>query len=535
MWFLLACIPLMFFFFIFNKYAVNIPFLDDFTFFSFIPTLYGNSDFWLKAHLFFDQHNEHRILLDRIIAIAIYFLKGHVDYRVMMLIGNLLLVGIVAVYYKAFAKINLSFKYFVPLSFLIFHTKLFENSFWGMAAIQNYGVILLVCILFYLISSNKRKYFYLSFFIAFLATYTSGNGFLGSIVASILLLLQNRIKDFKIFSVFTFLLLGSYLYGYVSPYSIHYFNGVGPKDILIGFFSFLGAIFDMLHDFPSRYKFTTIAGLLAFLGILFFFGTSLFKSRLFYPSKLLSHIELFLLGSILFILVTTATIVISRVNFGQNSLLISRYRLYSILLFINLYFAALIYLKEGIRHKIFLPLLVIAICYNLISNYQSYYDVVSLKKILICGLANDMMANKNNPIQNNILVYQKPPFWFDNFLLTFQKPIVKAPIWDKEYSLKKYSDFLFVVENNTETYLKENDDDGIYLLLQSKNSTNILPTNQRRNSIRNFLHTGQLWANGFIGDFSRRQVDAGNYQIGIWIQKGNKGKAFYLNNSLSIK
>ncbi len=532
---LLACVPILTFFFIFKEYSVNVPFIDDFTFFNFIPSLYGDSDFWLKVRLFFDQHNEHRILLDRIIALAIYFVKGNVDYQVMMLIGNFFLLGILVVYYKVFSKTKLSFKFFIPITFLIFNNQLWENSFWGMASVQNYGVILLVLILFYLINSNNRKYFYLSFIIAFMATYTSANGILGSIIASILLLLQKRIKDFWIFSFFALLLLGSYLFDYVSPITIDYSNGVGSKDVIIGFFSFLGAVSDVFRNNSSRYVFTTTFGFLAFTGIVFIFMASFFKSKLFYANKSLSQIELFLLGSILFILGTTIIVVISRVNFGQNSLLISRYRLYSILLFINLYYFALLNTKVSIKDRLIFPLLIITVFYNIVSNYQCYYNIVSLRKSLICALANDIMAKRNNPVQNGILVYQKPFFWFDNFLTNFQKPITNAPIWNKEYSLKKYSDNLFVIENNTETYLKENEDDGVYLLLQSSDNTYLLPTNQRRNSIKNLLKTGKLWANGFIGDFSGNQIDAGVYQMGVWIQRNNKGESFYLNDSLSIK
>ncbi len=533
-WYFVACLPIILFFYTFIKYAVNIPFLDDFTFFSFIPILYNNSNGFDKISVFFSQHNEHRILTDRIVALLIYVIKGDVDYEWMMMVGNSFLVGILVIYFKVFKQLHLNFKYFVSLSFLIFNTQIFENSFWGMASVQNYGVILFVLILFYLISSSKRKYFYFSFIIAFLATYTSGNGILGSIVASILLLLQNRIKDFLIFSVFSLFLLGSYFYGYISPSTINYFNGLTSKDILIGFFSFLGATLDIFRNYSIRYIFTTSAGFIAFLAIVLFFRTSIFRSKLFYPNKSLNQVELFLLGGILFILGTTVIVVISRVNFGQNSLLASRYRLYSILLFINLYFAALLYLKVGITNKIIFPILLIAICYNLINNYQSNYDVIALNKIRKCGLANDIMANKNKPIQNGILVYQKPPLWFDEFLTDFQKPIVKSPIWNKEYSVKS-SSFLFVIENSTESYLKQNQDDGVYLLLQSHDNTYILPTNQRRNSIKNFMQTGQLWTNGFICDFSRKQVDVGNYQLGIWIQKNNKGESFYLNDSLSIK
>ncbi|MEA5258846.1 hypothetical protein VB264_13700 [Arcicella aquatica] len=534
-WYFIACLPILLFFYTFIIYAVNIPFLDDFTFFSFIPILYNNSNGFNKISVFFSQHNEHRILTDRVVALLIYAIKGNVDYEWMMLVGNSFLVGILVIYFKVFQQLNLSFKYFVSLSFLIFNTQIFENSFWGMASVQNYGVILFVLILFYLISSSKRNYFYFSFIIAFLATYTSGNGILGSIVASILLLLQNRIKDCLIFSVFSLFLLGSYFYGYISPPTINYFNGVTSKDILIGFFSFLGAALDIFRNYSFRYIFTTSAGFIAFLGIGFFFRTSIFRSKLFYPNKALNQVELFILGSILFILVTTVIVVITRVNFGQNSLLASRYRLYSILLFINLYFAALFYLKVGITNKIIFPVLLIAICYNLISNYQSNYDVVALNKTRNCGLANDIMANINKPIQSGILVYQKSPLWFDEFLPQFQKPIANSPIWGEEYSLKKSTLFLFVIENSTESYLKKNQCDGVYLLLQSHDNTYILPTNQRRNSIKNFLQTGQLWTNGFIGDFTRKQILVGNYQLGIWMQKNNKGESFYLNDSLSIK
>ncbi|MBB6004554.1 hypothetical protein [Arcicella rosea] len=532
-WVLSAFTPVIFFFSIFNEYAINIPFLDDFTFYSTISTFYGKSDFWTKIALFFAQHNEHRILLDRIVAIIIYFFEGHLDYRLMMLIGNLLLVGIVVVYFVIFFTLKLKFKYFVPIPFLVFHTQLFENSFWGMAAIQNYGVILLAYILFYLISTNKRLHFYLSFLVAFLAIYSSGNGVLCLIVTLILLLLQNRIKYFILFSIYTLILIGGYFYEYNSPSTKDYLDGIVVKDIIFGHFVFIGSIADIYNSSPLRYTFTAIVGLTLFIGALLIIFRLIIKSKLFSSTKSLNSTEIFLLGGVLFVFFTSIIVVVTRINYGMNSLLVSRYRLYSILFFINLYYYLLLYLNANVTNKLFYPLLLMAVCYNLISDFQSYNDVVSLNKARICGLANDIMAKKNDGLVGNILVYKKPPLWFDQSLSTFNKPINKAPIWEKDFSIHKFSDFLYSIENKTEDFTKKNY--NVYLIMQSDQKKYIFPTNQRRNSLKTFLKTGHLWTRGFIGNFTRRQIDVGSYQLGLLIKEESKGQTYYLNDSLLIK
>ena len=98
-------IPILGYFLFLDKYAVNIPYLDDYTFFDFLPKLFSEISFGEKVELFFEQHNEHRIFLNRVFAFLIYWLNGNLNYRVMIFIGNIFLLGIVAIFYHYFLQL----------------------------------------------------------------------------------------------------------------------------------------------------------------------------------------------------------------------------------------------------------------------------------------------------------------------------------------------------------------------------------------------------------------------------------------------
>ena len=200
------------YFYFLSEYAINIPKWDDHALKAFIVDFQNANGYIPKIETFFKQHNEHRIAFDRFFTLIVFWIHGSIDYRWLMWIGNFTLLGVLFIFFKIFQKHKISIAYFAPIPFILFQLQLWENTFWGMAAMQNFGVVFFILTLIYLISSEKRIHFYIAIFVAFLATYTSGNGITVFPVCIVLLILQKRFKDVFLFSSVSLILVFLYFY-----------------------------------------------------------------------------------------------------------------------------------------------------------------------------------------------------------------------------------------------------------------------------------------------------------------------------------
>lgn len=529
---LISIIPIVQYFYFVNKYAINIPFLDDYTFFDFLPQLFSSTTFGEKVELFFNQHNEHRILLNRIVALAIYQVKGDLDYRLMIIIGNIFLLGILAIFVKYFLQLKLKSFYFLPVPFLIFQLQLWENTFWGMASVQNFGVIFFILCAIDCINSQKRSRFYLTIVFVFLATYTSGNGIISIFVCGILLILQKRAKDFLIFSLFSLVFIGAYFFHYHSPKYIHYFEGVGFFEIIQGFFLFIGSGFDLLNNMSSRIVLISIVGAVFFGFSMFILLSFLKNSPLLKKGSTFKQIDLLLIGCLIFVIGTALIVIITRVSFGKHSLFVSRYKIYSVLLIVVLYFCLLLKADRYLLKKAIFPIIFLSIAYNLWSNYRNYYTVVHLQKQRICSLANNLIVPGDKLDNLNGEIYHKPNLWLNTQLEYLQKPIIEAPKWQQSFYKTPYSEMLTFESSDFLPIIK--DENAVYLILQSAKRVYLYPVGSHTSSMKKFLTTGNLWAKGFIGSLEYQYIDTEKYHLGLLIQEGNIGKTYNLNDSLTI-
>ena len=197
-WALIA-LPIILYFYFLSEYSLNIPKWDDHALKAFILEFENANGFLAKFQTFFKQHNEHRIAFDRLITLIVFKIHGTIDYRWLMWVGNFTLIGTTFIFYKIFQKQKASLWFFVPVPFILFQLQLWENTFWGLAALQNFGIIFFIYGLIYLISSDKKTHFYLALIFVFFATYTSGNGITVFPICIVLLLLQRRFKETFIF------------------------------------------------------------------------------------------------------------------------------------------------------------------------------------------------------------------------------------------------------------------------------------------------------------------------------------------------
>jgi hypothetical protein len=533
LWGIVMAMPIVIYGYFLAEYAVNIPKWDDHALKAFILDFHNADGIVSKIQTLFKQHNEHRIAFDRLITLFIYTLHGSIEYRWLMWVGNCSLIGIALLFYRLLQKKQLPLLAFAPVVFTLFQLQLWENTFWGMASVQNFGVVFFILGLIYLISSPKKHYFYIALLVAFLATYTSGNGILAFPVCIALLVLQKRFRETVIFGIISMFLVASYFYHYQAPANNPSMKGIGISNILIGFCSFNGAVFDVLPHSQYRISITIATGiiLVVIAGLMSIYW--IINSKFFKKSRELSQVELFALGCFIFLLGTAFVVTYTRISYGAIGLLTSRYKIYSILLLLTIYLTLISKVSESTLKLVLIPLLFTSIGFNVISNFSNFEAIVNLRKQLVCFTANETLNPIKEAVKLPIKLYEKPIFWYQNEVLSLKRPLQQAEKWQEKIT-QQATEQGFIFENQSFKII-QNKDNGAYIIAQSPNKTYLFPTQQHINSVFSSLRTRAYWRTGFNITIDKNEFEAGTYHLGILVKTDKDSKIYALNDSLSIK
>ena len=532
LWSFLIFLPVTLYFYFLSEYAINIPKWDDHALKAFIVEFQNANGLIPKLQTFFKQHNEHRIAFDRFFTLIVFWIHGSIEYRWLMWIGNFTLLGVLFIFYKIFQKQKISIAYFVPIPFIFFQLQLWENTFWGMAAVQNFGIIFFIVALIYLISSEKRSHFYLSVLVAFFATYTSGNGITIFPVCIVLLILQRRFKDIFIFSSASIILVFLYFYQYKFPENNPSLDGIGIKKMGIGFLMFLGSVFDLIPNTSQNQKVTLIGGFFLFITGSIIAIYLIFNSKLFKKQRNLNHTELFILGCIMFLVGTAIVVTVTRISYGEIGLLTSRYKIYSILLLCTVYLALISKINLTDNKWLALSLIFMSICFNFVANYTNFKEVINFRNQLISFGINWKLDSKISDTKSPFILYESPKISIENSISEIKKPIKNAPIWKETISKSVNSDGILIQNNsfNRTTAI----DDNISLIVQSNNKTYLMPSQLMSYQLKAFVRTGKYWQNGFVGVLNNNEFESGTYQLGIFIKNRQKVQRYYLNDSIMV-
>jgi hypothetical protein len=364
---LLAALPVALFALVWQYYAVNVPKWDDHALRAALYAFDQETTITGKIYQLFKQHNEHRIVYDRFIATLDYWLFGTMSYVHLMIVGNLSLVGLLAVFGAVLWRVKKSLLYLVPVSLLLFNLSHWENMFWGMAAVQNFSVVFWVVLTIYLLSYTNRLG--LVVVSAVLATLTSGNGLLVWPIGFVLLLLQtpgtNTLRSAATNRPVRLLLgwvavaavvISLYFIGFAKPEGNPPARG-SSTDLLKGWLAFTGAAAEALATGSPLSASIRLGALmlLATFGCvawsLWTYGPAIhYAIQRFRASgrrntsgiqanaaTAIPPMVLFFWGCAVFILGTAAIVAWTRTGFGLDLIYTSRYKLYSLLLLALLY------------------------------------------------------------------------------------------------------------------------------------------------------------------------------------------------------
>jgi hypothetical protein len=532
LWSLLIFLPVALYSYFLSEYSINIPKWDDHALKAFIVEFENANGLISKLQTFFKQHNEHRIAFDRFFTLIVFWIHKSIEYRWLMWVGNFTLLGVLFIYFKIFQKQKTSIAFFVPISFILFQLQLWENTFWGMAAMQNFGIIFFIFALIYLISSDKKEHFYLALLVAFLATYTSGNGITIFPVCVVLLVLQRRYKEVFIFGSVSTILVFLYFYHYKFPENNPSMVGIGIKKIGIGLLMFLGSAFDIIPNVSQNQKITILGGFVLLITGSIIAIYLIFNSKLFKKQRNQNQTELFILGSLMFLIGTAIVVTITRISYGEIGLLTSRYKIYSILLLITIYIAFISKINLINNNGLALTLIFMAICFNFVANFTNFKEVVNFRNQLISFGINWKLDESSATFKPQINLYNPPNLGFENSIQEIKLPIKTAPIWKENVFRTTISDGILIQNEKFNTPTTK--EDNISIIVQSTKKTYLMPSKLISYPLKAFVRTGRYWQNGFECILNNNEFENGTYQLGIFIKNGQAIQRYYLNDSLIV-
>ncbi|GLU54323.1 hypothetical protein [Dyadobacter frigoris] len=541
---LIIFIPIGVYFYVWDYYAINIPKWDDHALKAFIVE-YAHAGTWQgKLKAIFKQHNEHRIALDRFFAWLDFSTFGKLNYRHLMLIGNLLLLGVIPLWYVLLKNNKKPLFALVPISFIWLTLAFWENMYWGMAAIQNFGVITLLLWTLYLCVHPKPFLFFLSLILALLTISTSGNGLLVFPVGAVMLFLSGDRKRLTVWCILSLAGILAYFWTYTKPES-NPASKASLFQLAKGYMAFLGCFAESI---PVKDHF----GACVFMGIfLFLVAISIASATLFristkkYTVKFEKITDLFCLGTILFILGTAVIVVYSRAGFGLEFLITSRYKIYSVLLLMVAYLYVVIPIRGSFLSPYITAIVFLAITFNVFSYHYHLVDAFNLRKDLTTSQFNWTYTNKDlkAPADTSFAarIVEKTPIFYEKWLPLIaiadrQSYAGNSSALTELYagtSFEKTSKSLLV--KNTGFTSQRLQDSGIYILLSSDKRFYVFPTHRSRNNNRKELFLKQYYfAPGFHADIPFSALEKGNYKVAIIRQQGDETGILFKDDTISV-
>lgn len=531
-----VAVPVILFWIIWSYYAVNVPKWDDHALRGFLYDLDEETTFFGKIYQFFRQHNEHRIVVDRLVAFIDYNVTGKLNFRHLMAVGNLSLIGIVLLLMDLFRREGRSAWYVVPVPFLLLNLANWENMYWGMAALQNFWIVFWSMLTCYLLAYTQHWRWAVA--VATLATLTSGNGLLIWPIGIILLALRSvdsqiggkhRFLPLVAWIVSAGIVIGLYFAGYKKP------AGNPPDkssvfEVVKGGVAFLGASVEALPVRSALQSSVLFGGALVLVAILLIgFGLLRYgqvightilqftKSSASGKSKAIPPIALFFWGVMAFIFGTTAVVAWGRTGFGLDLIITSRYKIYSLLLLVMLYVYVVLIAGRTLGKWIMVGGIAGSVLFYWSSYFSFLDEAIWFRHWQLTNQFN-WTYTMSKPISTlKPEAYTEPaPAFYDVAL-----PVIYGPAEQNTIPLtviKQPTGYLIETHKSTPADLLKpqtvEQDAGSYLLARSAKRSYLFPVRPNKRS----LIQARLWpfnqfTDGFKTEIMPGTLEPGTYQL----------------------
>ena len=356
---LIGLIPILRYAGLIDTYAVNVPTWDDFdAVLEFLLRYLESETLAEKLYLVFKQHNEHRILIHRLLVLIEWFVFGAVNFRHQAMFANiafLLFAGNFAVLFKRMIPQkgktlwqSCWIVFVLPVLFLQLHPQYEETVVWSGSNVAVFWTTALTLSMLLLLEMKKTVPLVSAFLLLPVCVFSMGNGVLSPIAGGFLLGFQKRYR----------LLLGWILWSLVIWFLFFtdYHPSHGNPSPIEGLQNFSRSFNYGLALIGAGFSFSSFS-IGWYGGVVFLLWFSyLALSKRFLEAPVLCSFLLFLLG-------TMAITSLSRAAFGvELAVSTARYKFIACLL-LCCWYATLILVVQGTKGRIMalLPLSMLSV------------------------------------------------------------------------------------------------------------------------------------------------------------------------------
>ena len=327
-----VALPAILFYTITFRNLLNIPFCDDYDalldFLNHFVTL--NTISAKAAYLLAAQHNEYKLLFGNSVALLQLALFGHIDFRILSVIGDGFIFLLAILLWKMFIPdckdLATRLALFIPISWLLFQLEYWETLNWPMASLQNTSILFFSFATIYLLNKGSRPAFWAALIFFVIAVAASGNGFLLIPVAMLILILNRQYLRIVPWLFASAACIAFYAYRYnINSSQVHQHH----------------SIFSTFHPLAPAYvvAFIGSAAGLPFRILSLVLGTLLCVFFIWIGRRGYMRRNPLVSYCLLFLLLTAIGVAGLRSEFGLSQALSSRYTVYSALFIALAWFA----------------------------------------------------------------------------------------------------------------------------------------------------------------------------------------------------
>lgn len=572
--FILMFLPIIYFYWFVQKYAINVPYLDDFQILNSIVRIQNTpQNTWT---ILSENFNGHRFGEIKALVYLDYLIEGQVNFKTLCILGSLFLLGFWGYCLKIIRENNIPIVYFIPFTFIIFNPLFHRNIFWMLSCLQYQQSIFFTIATYYYLAKFTTKSFIIAVILGIIHTQINGNAVYIFLFGALIPLYQQRYKMTLIYlicGVVTGILFYRDMPTVVglAGYSLQDLLTSKPTILLGALGGFLGG---SIVQFTNNYNIIagfgivlviTIGGILLTFIILIIkhiFNKNVFKNTKSEAMLLMLDdicrqriIMILMAGSLL---LTAVGVAISRGISFNGVMLVDRYILYSVVS-IGIAYLLLIMFAEGRVRQI---IGVIALPFSLFFCWNAYYKSTSEVVYYKNSHEADIFNLKHQRTTNNKMycftpdvlalfeealkrkIYQFPESRFD----ILEKELLQLP--DKELITNKplrfsastqiqnvYGGVKNIYIHNQDFLLPQTPSSNTFFVVLKNESNNktylicpYIPIPTRKDYLLNNYHFGQ----GFIAMIPQDGTQKGLYRIGTLTYIDGKSKLEYTQEFIKV-
>ncbi|WP_342089112.1 hypothetical protein [Dyadobacter sp. OTU695] len=542
---LLCLLPVLIYSWVFKVIALNVNYVafDDILILGIIPE-FSKADLAGKWRLLTTLFPEHRLVFSRSVILLLHKTFGTVNLVWPMIIANSCWALCAVVFYRAYRHLKLSIWYFVPIMWLWFNIQSFENIFWGVSSLCNFGVILFVlCALYFAV--YKPEKLAVSLFFAVVATFTYGNGLMVFPVIGLLFLLGGYRKQFFITLATTLVVAIIYFIDFTPiTQNLDFSNPQQVKEGFFGFFGFIGSWATLTaYSTPTTGLYVAVAmGMLMIICVMVLYRKQYIPlwNSIWLKGRYTNNTALFALAIAIFTGITALALTYKRIPTDTfEGMFKGRYRMYSTLWCISLYFGFLAIVQNAVRRKFAPGILVAAIVFNIVLLHSNFAEAVNNRR---AAIAQEFNARYNadwlgiRMFSMDQQHYEKIRSYYSSGdpLAENWKPRADSVSCDSVYSPDEVGLLgnHIVIGFHQEFFKPEKDySDGAYVILKSPEHVYASPPNQVAVPLKTTLRRGMYFSKGLNASFHTANIEPGTYKIYLLVRR-NGHNAIYCTGKI---